>query len=104
MTMGTETSGKKSLKTYGDAFDVTMLQSDVLIVNEKFAVFGKDFETSLRKQLLGYEEKEQKVKETFGPAKPLVRERSCLAINERGNNRRQLAADQDNGRANCKIA
>jgi hypothetical protein len=83
MTMGTETSGKKSLKTYGDAFDVTMLQSDVLIVNEKFAVFGKDFETSLRKQLLGYEEKEQKVKETFGPAKPLgAREVASLLTKE----------------------
>jgi putative ATP-dependent endonuclease of OLD family len=71
---------KEIIETYGDAFDVNMLQSDVLTVNEKFAVFGKDFETSLRKQLLGYEEKEQKVKETFGPAKPLVAREVALLL------------------------
>jgi hypothetical protein len=77
---------KEIIETHGCVFDTDMLQSDALIVNEKFAVFGEDFETSLREQFrtLGYEEKEKKVKEAFGPAKPLVAREVALLLAKEG--------------------
>jgi putative ATP-dependent endonuclease of OLD family len=77
---------KEIIETYGCVFDADMLRIDALIVKEKFAVFGNDFEKSLREQFRtrGYEEKEKKVKEAFGPAKPLVAREVALLLAKEG--------------------
>jgi hypothetical protein len=65
---------KEIMETCGDIFEDWMLHLAVILVNEKFTIFGEDFEMSLRRQFkeLGYEEKEVQVITKFGPAKPLV--------------------------------
>jgi putative ATP-dependent endonuclease of OLD family len=74
---------KEIMETCGDIFEDWMLHLGVILVNEKFTIFGEDFEKSLREQFesIGYAEKEDLVSEEFGPAKPLIaREVASLLV------------------------
>jgi putative ATP-dependent endonuclease of the OLD family len=76
---------KEIVEICGYECNQKFLESDNMYVYERFAVFGQDFERSLREQFggLGYEELEDSVKESFGPAKPLVaREVAMLLVRE----------------------
>jgi putative ATP-dependent endonuclease of OLD family len=77
---------REIIEAYGYDFDPSLLQFDNINVQERFAVFGKDFETSLRNQFseFGYEEKEASVKESFGPAKPLAGREVALLLAKGG--------------------
>ena len=76
---------KGIIEACGDTFESWMLDFGLIFVNEKFTIFGEDFEKSLPKQFedLGYVEKEGMVSEEFGPAKPLIaREVASLLVEE----------------------
>jgi putative ATP-dependent endonuclease of OLD family len=55
---------KEIIETCGDIFEDWMLNFAIILVNEKFTIFGEDFEKSLREQFeaLGYTEKEDMVR------------------------------------------
>jgi len=77
---------REVVETYGYKFDEKFRELGNIHVEEKFAVFGQDFEKSLREQFsgLGYKEKEDSVKESFGPAKPLVAREVALLLAREG--------------------
>lgn len=77
---------KEIIKTYAYKFDEKLLSSGDICVAERFTVFGEDFERSLRRQFsgLGYNEKEESVKESFGPAKPLVAREVAMLLAKEG--------------------
>jgi putative ATP-dependent endonuclease of OLD family len=65
---------REIVEAYGHKLDPTILESNNISIADNFAIFGEDFESSLRKQFngVGYEDKEKSVRQLFGPAKPLV--------------------------------
>lgn len=77
---------REVIETSGHDFDEKLLQSNSIHVEDKFAVFGEDFEESLRKQFsgLGYKGKEKSVRDSFGPAKPLVAREVALLLSKEG--------------------
>jgi putative ATP-dependent endonuclease of the OLD family len=77
---------KEIIRTCGHEFDKSLLAENTLTITDRYTVFGRDFEQSLREQFspLKYEEKERVVKELYGPAKPLVaREVAVLLVKEK---------------------
>jgi putative ATP-dependent endonuclease of OLD family len=76
---------KEIIETCGDIVEDWMLNFAIILVNEKFTIFGEDFEKSLREQFeaLDYTDKENMVSEKFGPAKPLIaREVASLLVQD----------------------
>ncbi|MDI6762741.1 MAG: ATP-dependent endonuclease [Thermodesulfobacteriota bacterium] len=74
---------KEIIETCGDKFEEWLVNIEEIYVENKFAIFGKDFEKFLRRQFeeLGYKENENTISEKFGPAKPLVaREVASLLV------------------------
>jgi hypothetical protein len=49
-----------------------ILQTEQWLVNDKFCVFGKDFEDTFRKSFTKYNEIEGDIKKELGDSKPLV--------------------------------
>ncbi|MFQ5851861.1 MAG: ATP-dependent endonuclease [Candidatus Binatia bacterium] len=77
---------REIIETCGYDCDEKLLQSSNIHVDDRFAVFGQDFEESLRKQFnkLGYKEKEESVRESFGLAKPLVAREVAFLLAKEG--------------------
>lgn len=76
---------KEIIETCGFTYESWLLDLEYIHVEDTFAVFGKDFEQSLRNQFesLGYQTREHSVIEKFGPSKPLVaREVASLLVQE----------------------
>jgi len=76
---------KEIIETCGYNFEEWgwLVDIEEIYVGDKFAIFGQDFEKSLRRQFeeRGYEENENTISEKFGPAKPLVaREVASLLV------------------------
>jgi len=55
-----------------DADQNNILQTEQWLVNDKFCVFGKDFEDTFRKSFTKYNEIEGDIKKELGDSKPLV--------------------------------
>jgi len=55
-----------------DADQNNILQTEQWLVNDKFCVFGKDFEDTFRKSFTNYNEIEGDIKKELGDSKPLV--------------------------------
>jgi len=55
-----------------DADQNNILQTEQWLVNDKFCVFGKDFEDTFRKSFINYNEIEGDIKKELGDSKPLV--------------------------------
>jgi putative ATP-dependent endonuclease of OLD family len=62
------------LKTIGleDAEQEDILQTEEWLINDKYCVFGKDFEDTLRKSFSKYKEIEDVIKTELGDSKPLI--------------------------------
>jgi putative ATP-dependent endonuclease of OLD family len=65
---------KEIIATVGEKIDDNLLESGKIYIGTKIAIFGIDFEQSLRElfDALGYESIEMQVQQEFGPAKPVV--------------------------------
>jgi len=69
-----------------DAYQNKILQTEQWLVDDKFCVFGKDFEDTFRKSFTKYNEIEGDIKKELGDSKPLVaREVAKIICNENDN-------------------
>jgi putative ATP-dependent endonuclease of OLD family len=73
---------KDALKSIGipDTEIEKLISSEDWNIGEKFCVFGKDFEETLRNTFSHYKEIEEKVKNELGDSKPLVAREVALEI------------------------
>jgi len=78
---------KEIIETCGYNFEEWLVNVEEIYVENRFAIFGQNFEKSLRSQFkeLGYAEKESEVITKFGPAKPLVAREVATLLALEGN-------------------
>jgi len=77
---------KDILKTVSQPVDDSNFESKDIIIEDSFAIFGEDFEKSLRKLLepVGYGATEAEVKDKYGPAKPIVARQVAIELTNNG--------------------
>jgi putative ATP-dependent endonuclease of OLD family len=65
---------KDALKALGIAENQwgQYLSNDEFLIHDQFAVFGKDFEVTMRAQFSDYSQHEQRASEMFGDSKPII--------------------------------
>jgi len=77
---------KDIFRTVSQPLDDSNFESKDIIVEDSFAIFGEDFEKSLRKLLepVGYGATEEEVRDKYGPAKPIVARQVAIELTSNG--------------------